>query len=237
VAVINSNRVCVIVPSFNEATPVLNSVLEKISEQNYFIVLIDDGSEIQLRHNLCGLGQFKGVLITHPVNLGQGAAIETGLEYARRNRGSFDYVLTIDADGQHPVESIEPMILKMAQNQVDVILGTRFKPNKSFRDFRGGFAKYFILKFAARMARLTFGIFVSDRHNGFRLFSSDAIGKFHITQNGFGHADEILRSIKHHKLTHQEMYVEISYTQYSKAKGQPLINAFQTIFDRFLGAR
>ena len=233
---INSNRVCVILPSFNEAIPVLNSVLRKISERNYFIVLIDDGSEIHLRDKLDRLGQFEGALITHLVNLGQGAAIETGFEYVRRNRGRFDYILTFDADGQHPVESIEPMILKMAQNQVDVILGTRFKPNESFRDFKGGFTKFIILKFAARLARLTLGISVSDRHNGFRLFSAEALGRIHITQNGFGHADEILRNIRNQNLTHQEMYVEITYSQYSKAKGQPLINAYQTIFDRFLGA-
>ncbi|NED61655.1 glycosyltransferase family 2 protein, partial [Streptomyces sp. SID10244] len=69
-------------------------------------------------------------LVRHPVNLGQGAAIQTGVEYARMQPGARFFV-TFDADGQHRVEDVVAMIERLRTEPVDIVVGTRFAEGRS----------------------------------------------------------------------------------------------------------
>ena len=64
-------------------------------------------------------------VVRHPINLGQGAAIQTGIEYARSQPGATMFA-TFDADGQHRVKDVAAMIDRLAAGDVDVVIGTRF---------------------------------------------------------------------------------------------------------------
>ena len=86
------------------------------------VVCVDDGSTD-------GTGEIArragAHLVRHPINLGQGAAIQTGVEYARKQPGAQVFA-TFDADGQHRVKDVAAMIDRLAAGDVDVVIGTRF---------------------------------------------------------------------------------------------------------------
>lgn len=218
-----SLRVVVIVPAFNEGK-VLFDTLSPVVQSGYKVVCVDDGSSDNTSSEALRAG---AIIIRHQLNLGQGAALETGLEYLRRNFQIFDYAVTFDGDGQHDLACITDMVKTIQISHADVVLGTRF----GSLAFQGGRIKSFLLKLSARVAKKSLGVNVSDRHNGLRLFSREAVMKIKLENLGFGHADEILRKIQEHKLSYVECPVSISYTEYSKSKGQPLINLMNIIFD------
>ncbi len=232
----NKSRVAVVVPCYNESKEMVTKQIKALSNAGYFLVLVDDGSINPIWRDVSD-NHINGVCIRHSVNLGQGAALETGFSFVRTNIAEFDAIATFDADGQHQVDSLDLALEALEERDVDIVLGSRFLENKSISEFKGGSFKYFILRFAAKIARISLGIKVTDRHNGLRAIKTRALQNIKITQNGFGHADEILRMIKSCNLKFSEVQTEIEYSQYSKSKGQPILNAFQIVFDRFMGAK
>src|SRR5271163_5259246 len=121
-----TRNVWIIVPAFNEAG-VIGDVIGDLRSVFAHVVCVDDGSgddtgDIALRAG--------AHLVCHPVNLGQGAAIQTGVEYARCRPGAEVFV-TFDADGQHRVADVVAMIGRLAAGDADVVIGTRFGPGVS----------------------------------------------------------------------------------------------------------
>src|ERR1700716_3333992 len=113
--------VWIVVPAYNEAA-VIGEVIADVRSVFGHVVCVDDGSadatgEIALRAG--------AHLVRHPVNLGQGAAIQTGIEYARSQPGAEVFV-TFDADGQHRVKDALRMIDKLSAENADIVIGTRF---------------------------------------------------------------------------------------------------------------
>ena len=113
--------VWIVVPSFNEAT-VIGEVISELRSVFDNVVCVDDGSAD-------GTGEIArqagAHLVRHPINLGQGAAIQTGIEYARSQPGATMFA-TFDADGQHRVKDLAAMIDRLSVGDVDVVIGTRF---------------------------------------------------------------------------------------------------------------
>src|SRR4051794_35629150 len=91
----------VVVPVYNEAT-VVADVIAEIVERFDNVVCVDDGSRDDSAERIAGTTAH---LVRHPINLGQGASLQTGIDYALR-RGA-RYVVTFDADGQHSVADAE----------------------------------------------------------------------------------------------------------------------------------
>jgi glycosyltransferase involved in cell wall biosynthesis len=215
----------ILVPAFNEASALARTVSELVNE-GFFVVCVDDGST-DTTAQIAGLNGAK--VLRHAINLGQGAAIETGFEYFRRSPKSLDCVVTFDADGQHDVKDIHRMVSAMRDNHINVILGTRFIGD----EFQGGFIKRILLKLSAKMAKYTIRLQITDRHNGLRCLDMHALRSIRLRDAGFGHADELLTLIKENQLTYTEVPVQIRYTDYSFSKGQPLFNLLTILFDRF----
>lgn len=221
-----NQKVIVLIPAYNEGA-VLYHTIDSVVSAGYKVICVDDGSRDNTSAEALRAG---AILIKHQLNLGQGAALETGLEFLRRRPGLFEYVATFDADGQHNVLDIVEMLKIIESNNVNVVLGTRF----GSIPFQGSKIKAGLLQISAKVAQKSIGIKVTDRHNGLRLFDKDALDRIRLTEPGFGHADEILRLIHVYGLRYKECPVNISYTEYSKAKGQPLINILNIVFDRML---
>ena len=97
--------VCVLIPAFNEAT-VIGEVIADVRSVFGYVVCVDDGSTDDTGEIARRAGAH---LVRHPVNLGQGAAIQTGIEYARKQPGARVFA-TFDADGQHRVKDVATMI-------------------------------------------------------------------------------------------------------------------------------
>ena len=110
----------VVVPVFNEET-VIADVVAEIRTVFPNVVCVDDGSRDASAEQIAGTPAH---LVRHPINLGQGASLQTGIEYALR-RGA-ERIVTFDADGQHDVHDAERMAELIRGGTADVVLGSRF---------------------------------------------------------------------------------------------------------------
>lgn len=212
----------VLVPMFNEAT-VVAAVVERLLERFSLVLCVDDGSD----DDSAGVARRAGaVVLRHPVNLGQGAALRTGFEHLLA-RGDVDHVVTFDADGQHDPADAEAMVETARATGVDVVLGTR-GPRRFDGQTR---ARRLLLRGALRMSRVTSGLDLTDTHNGLRVLSRRALAVLSPRQRGMAHASELETLIAKHGLTWCEQPVTITYSDYSRAKGQRNLNAVNIVYD------
>ncbi|MDR1825409.1 MAG: glycosyltransferase family 2 protein [Bifidobacteriaceae bacterium] len=221
--------VWVVIPVYNEA-PVLAAVLDDVTGTFGHVCVVDDcstdGSDAIAR-GLSGRGVR---VLRHPINLGQGAALQTGLEYVLADP-LMGRVVTFDADGQHHVPDAAAMAERVGTGELDVVLGSRFLGGA--KGAMGG-AKRLVLKAAVAYTNLSVGMKLTDTHNGLRAMNRQAAQALHLTQNGMAHATEILEQIKRAGLRYGEHKVEISYSPYAKAKGQSLLNSVNILVDLML---
>ena len=113
--------VWIVVPAFNEAS-VIGDVIADVRSVFDHVVCVDDGSRDDTDDVALRAGAH---VVRHPVNLGQGAAIQTGVEYARSQPGAAVFA-TFDADGQHRVKDVVRMIDRLSAEDADLVVGTRF---------------------------------------------------------------------------------------------------------------
>jgi polyprenyl-phospho-N-acetylgalactosaminyl synthase len=223
-----TSNVWIVVPAFNEAG-VIGDVITDVRSVFANVVCVDDGSE----DGTGDIARRAGAhLVCHPVNLGQGAAIQTGVEYARRQPGAQVFA-TFDADGQHRVKDLVTMIERLEADGVDVVIGTRFGPGVS----RPPLLKRVVLQTAARLSPRGRRLGLTDTNNGLRVFNKTVADGLDITMSGMSHATEFIMLIDENRWRVAEQPVEVLYTEYSQSKGQPLLNGVNIIFDGFLRGR
>jgi glycosyltransferase involved in cell wall biosynthesis len=222
----HNKKIAIIIPVYNESSVIAQVISSLLYQDIYSIIIVDDGSAQPISQTISGL---PATLIRHCVNLGQGAALQTGFEYVKK--GDFDIIITFDADGQHDVKDLPVLIKPIIENKADVVLGSRFLfPNQTNMPFLRKATLH-----AARIINfLLSGILLSDAHNGYRAMNKTALEKITLTENRMAHASEILFEIKKHKLRYTEMPVNIRYTEYSRQKGQSGRDSIKVLFDLIL---
>jgi polyprenyl-phospho-N-acetylgalactosaminyl synthase len=211
----------IIIPAYNEFAK-LSEVLESVLALNYPVILVNDGSTDDTPSLAA---RFPVFLINHAWNLGQGAALETGMEAARRLDA--DFVIHFDADGQHDPADIEALLVPLKNGEADIVFGSRFLGKNATG--LSGFRKL-LLKAARWFNYLTTGILLTDAHNGMRALNKKALHAIHFHQPGMAHASEILSEVRKNSLRYLELPVHISYTAYSKRKGQTIFNSINILF-------
>ncbi|MGQ0739900.1 MAG: glycosyltransferase family 2 protein [Bacteroidota bacterium] len=221
---INPQDVFVIIPAYNEQG-VIARVIHELIPFRYKLLVVDDGSAAELDELL---QQFPVYLLRHRVNQGQGAALQTGIEFAMSKQAA--YIVTFDADGQHLPSDIEKLLEPLAANKADITLGTRFSGGNS--NISTG--RKWVLKTARFINWFFTGLLLSDAHNGLRAMTGAAASSIRIRQNGMAHATEIVAEIRKNKLRYAEVPVSIRYTDYSRNKGQTVWGSFQIFFDILL---
>lgn len=222
---VDNKQVCVILPFYNEEE-VIEKVLRELIASNYLVVAIDDGStdrsnEIARKMNC--------VLLKHPSNFGQGAALQTGISFARINP-KIEYFVTFDSDGQHQVSDINHMLKPLVNGETDFVFGTRFQDDKT----KFPFFKRIVLRAAIKYTQLSTGVAITDTHNGFRAFNKLAANRINLNFSGMTHASEFVEKAGQSGLSIKEVPVHILYTKYSKRKGQSLWNSINILTDLFL---
>ncbi|MFE4974531.1 glycosyltransferase family 2 protein [Kitasatospora sp. NPDC056651] len=220
--------VWLVIPAYNEGQ-VIADVVEGARKTFPNIVVVDDGSGDDSAKHIMATGAH---LVRHPVNLGQGAALQTGLAYALAQPGS-KYYATFDADGQHQTADVEKMVALLREGEVDVVLGSRFIEQNG----QVPWIKRVVLRTAATVSPTARKLKLTDAHNGLRVLNREAAGRLRITMNGMAHASEIVSFLAGSDLRVAELPVDILYTDYSRAKGQSLINGVNIIFDISLRER
>ena len=218
-------QIWVVVPAYNEAD-VVAGVIARVRALGYSIVCVDDGSDDATASAALAGG---ANVVVHPVNLGQGAAIQTGIQYALE-RGA-DFVCTLDADGQHDANDLPRLIAALDEHGADFALGSRFLGNAV--DIPP--ARRTLLRAATIFTRLTTGLKVTDTHNGLRAMTRRGSQCIRLKQNRMAHASEILMQIGRSGLRMIEVPVTVSYTAYSLGKGQSSSSALRVLADLAAG--
>jgi glycosyltransferase involved in cell wall biosynthesis len=212
----------VVVPMFNESSSI-STVVSDLREHFEHILCIDDGSS----DDSAELARQSGaVVVRHPVNLGQGAALQTGFDYLVRHT-SATHAVTFDADGQHLADDAQRMFEVARRNDLDVVLASRFQG----RTHAMPLARRAVLRGAIWLSRRTSGLPLTDTHNGLRVLSRKAMSTIKLRQTRMAYASELESAIMQHGLSWAEEPATVVYTEYSRRKGQRNINAVNIVFD------
>ncbi len=207
----------------------IGQVLADLLQYPYHILVVDDGSTDQTMQAAL---LYPVTVLRHVTNLGQGAALQTGIRYAL----SFPetrLLVTFDADGQHHASDLPRMLETCLEGHYDVVLGSRFM--ETGQALNMPVMKRIVLKLAIWFTRVNTGLRLSDTHNGLRVITAKAAHKIQITQNGMAHASEILAQMADHKMHYCEVPVTVSYSAYSLQKGQSLLNIINILWDMWIG--
>ena len=214
-------KVYIIVPAYNEEK-CIDKTIKDLRDHGYKnIIVINDGSTDKTSKIA---KDNKVILISHPINLGQGSSIQTGLEYALLSGA--DILVTFDSDGQHRASDIADLLEPIINDKAEVTLGSRFLNKNSNTPW----IKQILLKGGAFILFLMYGIMLTDTHNGLRAFTANAASRMKLESRGMEHASEIIEKIKLEKLRYLEVPVTIKYTSYSIKKGQRISNSLNILF-------
>lgn len=212
----------VVVPLYNEVE-VITQVVSELTASFANVVCVDDGSTDKSAELAAAAG---ARVLRHPINLGQGAALQTGFDYVLTHPGA-THAVTFDADGQHQVADALEMLELARTKRFSVVFGSRFLDKRT----KPGIKKRVVLKVAVLVTRAVTGLRLTDAHNGLRVLSRETLEKVRLQQNGMSHASEIVHQIAKAKLASKEHPVELLYTEYSKRKGQSLLNSINILID------
>lgn len=214
----------VVIAAYNEAA-VIEPVVASVVRDGWNVVVVDDGSRDGTRERARAGG---AVVLRHSINLGQGAALQTGIDYALR-RGA-EAVVTFDADGQHDPADIPAIVGALERH--DIALGSRFLGTVEGASAR----RMALLRAAVMMSNRLAGLRLTDAHCGMRAFRAAAAPRLRITQDRMAHASELLRKVQRSGLRYTEVPITVRYTEHSKRKGQGGFQAVRILFDYFFRA-
>ena len=219
-----ASKTYVVVPAYNEAA-VIRNVVQELMRYFDMVVVVNDGSSDDTAEQLKLSG---AIVITHCINLGQGAALQTGFTFALLQDAEF--VGSFDADGQHAPADLAAMFQRLYRGEADAVLGSRFLGTSHGMPL----IRRTALKLVTSVARIFSRTKLTDTHNGIRALNRRAAHVINITQNGMAHASEITEQLIASKLRVVEHPVTIAYTDYSLAKGQRTANAVNVVTDLFV---
>lgn len=212
------------IAAFNEARAIA-SVLAGVRNTGYRSVVVDDGSTDGTANVASNAG---AIVVRHPINLGQGAALQTGITFAL-SRGA-EVIVTFDADGQHSATDIPGLLAALVAHSADFALGSRFLGEASNMPQ----SRRVLLQTATWFTRRTTGLSLTDTHNGLRAMTSRGAKQIHLRQNRMAHASEILDQIASSGLNYVEVPVTVDYSRYSLGKGQRSSDSIRVLVDLFV---
>jgi len=219
-------QLVLILPALNEAE-VLAGVLARLKAGikklplTTELVVVNDGSTDQ---TAVIAGKAGATVLTHLINRGLGAALGTGLAYAKKQPA--DFAITFDSDGQHDPADIGKVLSPLFKNRADVVIGSRSLNRKSKMPFlrRVNNQAFNVLTW------FFFGKTTTDSLSGFRGFNRRAIKSINLKTERMEVSNEFFAEIKRHRLRLEEVPIKVIYTPYSMRKGVQPGNVFAIIF-------
>lgn len=214
--------IAAVIPAYNEQGRVGTAIKDAARFVDR-VVVVDDHSTDNTFSEAKDAG---AIVLHHVINRGQGAALQTGTDYAL-NILDAEIIVHFDADGQMFAEEIPMMLQPIINREADIVLGSRFLNKKANIPL----LRWLILKGGIIFTRLVSGIKVTDTHNGFRVLSRKAASEIKITLDRMAHASEILDLIKERELRYVEKSVTIKYSKETLLKGQSSLGAIAIVKD------
>ena len=219
----SADRVFFVIPAYAEGS-VVGGVVARVHAAYPDVIVVDDCSP----DDTGAVARAAGArVLTHPINLGQGAALQTGIDHALALGAS--HVVTFDADGQHDVADVPAMLAALAETGAEIALGSRFLGSATNMKA----SRRLLLRAATLFTRATTGLKLTDCHNGLRVVTASGARKLRLRQDRMAHASEVLSQIRATRMPYVEVPVTITYTAYSYAKGQRMGDALVIFRDLF----
>jgi len=214
------------IPMYNEQEVIADVIhgLKAIFEN---ILCVDDGSTDE---SVTKAREAGATVICHAVNIGQGADFASGFAWIQ-SKTNFSRLVTFDADGQHLPEDAIRLVEELASKELDVVFASRFLNDQS----EVPLMKRLVLRGVTNVTRALTDVELSDAHNGLRALTVDASRKIQLTQNGMAHATQFVSLVLQGGLKYSELPVTILYTQYSRSKGQSMLNSINIALDLIWG--
>lgn len=216
---IEPDDILVLIPAFNEGNRIA-SVIESVKQLGYrHVLVVDDGSDDDTS---VVSGNAGAIVLSHLINRGPGAATMTGIQYARKKK--FQYVVTIDGDGQHDPKDIDALVEEMKSSNVDIVIGDRFSGGTNeiprVRKVFNAAANLITKVFADKN--------VSDSQSGFKILGPRAIAEIDIHIDGYGFCSELFIQGARKGLTFSQVPIKVYYPLETRQKGQNFREGIRT---------
>lgn len=212
-------KIYIVIPLYNEEKHIDN-LLKDLSKYDLPIVVVDDGSSDNSKFQILHSKFHNITLLEHKVNLGKGASMKTGADYAF-SKGA-EAVIFMDSDGQHSATDLPKFIEEIKKDRFDLFFGTRVS------SYGVPLVRFLGNKFASVVVGLLFNVYVSDSLCGFRGLTKKAYKKVTWESDGYGVEIEMIARMAKNKLKFTEIPVETIY--HNSVKGVTLLDAFSVLF-------
>lgn len=207
-------KISIVIPFYNEEKHI-GDVLKSLADHDFPIILVDDGSTDKSKIIAGSLRLKNLTLLTHKINLGKGAAMKTGADYAFREGA--DSVVFMDCDSQHRSEDLTGFVKSLKSDKCEMVFGSRnYSYGVPMIRFLGN-------KMASIILRFLFNIYVSDVLCGFKAMTKKAYKKIRWESTGYGVETEMVARTGKTKLKFCEVPVQSIY--HDKTKGVTILDA------------
>ena len=211
-------KIFAIIPAHNEEKHI-GKVVKETKKYIDNVIVVDDGSKDKTKE---AAEKSRAIVLRHLLNLGKGAALKTGCDYAVKNKA--DIIIVIDADAQHDPKDIPKFLENM--KKYDVVLAYR-KSNKNMPlilKFGNGFIN--------KTIKFLYGVKVKDSQCGYRAFTPKAYRKLRWKSSDYSMESEMIAKIGRHKLSYKEIPIETVYSD--RYKGTTIIDGVKIVFNLLL---
>ena len=214
----NKSNVWIVIPAYNEDKSIGN-IVKEASKYTGRVVVVDDGS----KDNTFNIAKKNNVIVLrHVVNLGKGAALKTGCDFAFKNKA--EIVIVIDADAQHDPKEIPKFINGMKNNSI--VFGFRRSNKKMPLILK--FGNWFINK----TTKLLYGVAVKDSQCGYRAFTSKAYKKIRWNASDYSIESEMIAKAGKYNLKYKEVPIQTIYP--NKYKGTTILDGIKIVVNMVL---
>jgi glycosyltransferase involved in cell wall biosynthesis len=218
----NKSALSIVIPAFNEAENlkiILPNFIELVQKNNWHLIITNDGSKDNTKEVLESYAHLDFITIVHhKLNKGYGAAIKSGIEAC-----TTEYLVTIDADGQHQIEDVEKLFYRIKETDADMIVGSR-KGNKDATMARS--IGKFIIRF---IANILLKIPIYDINSGMKIYRTELAKQYlYLTPNSMPYSDVITLIF----ISNRHLVLEEPINIKARLKGESTIGiqtAFETI--------
>jgi len=208
-------KIWAVIPAYNEGKNI-SPIVRKTKRYITNVVVIDDGSRDNTGESAGKAGAF---VLSHAVNLGKGAALKTGCDYAISRKA--EGIVVLDADAQHNPDDIPRFIEKLGR--YDIIFSYRKSSRKMPMVLR--FGNWFISWIVA----LLYGINLNDTQCGFRAFTKQAYGRIRWNASNYSMESEMISKAGKERLKYVQIPIQTIYSD--KYKGTTVVDGVKIVLN------
>lgn len=206
------NLISVVIPAYNEEQTirsVLDSLPETVRDHRIEPIVVSDGSgDATARRAACD----ESIVVEHPLNQGQGGALQTGFRIALQNGARI--VVTMDADGQHPADEMERLVSPIIDDETDYVMGSRYKGQNLTGN---GYTRETGIRVFTRIINFLTKSDISDCTSGYRAIRGSELSKLELTEERFS-APELIIEARKSELRLKEIPITIEERQAGETK-------------------